>query len=142
MNIDILKLLFDFGLFVLIWLVQLVVYPSFSYYQKKDLLQWHKKYTLRISYIVIPLMLGQLILSVIQNIRMFTILNVLSLSLILIICLSTFLQFVPLHHKISSNNFNYKTLKGLVQRNWFRTILWTLVCVLDCIHLSFIPFRL
>ena len=50
----------DFGLLVLIWMVQLVVYPGFKYYQRERLLEWHARYTSRISYIVGPLMLGQL----------------------------------------------------------------------------------
>ena len=51
--------LVDFGLFILIWLTQLVIYPSFTYFREQDLTRWHRKYTRAISYIVMPLMLGQ-----------------------------------------------------------------------------------
>ena len=133
MDIEVLKLIFDFGLLVLIWLVQLVIYPGFSYYQKHDLLRWHKKYTIRLGYVVMPLMIGQLSLAIVQVINDFTMLSTVSLGLIIGVWLSTFLQFVPLHRKISSNVFDNAILKQLVQRNWLRTVLWTLIFVLSCL---------
>ncbi|MFQ3270452.1 MAG: hypothetical protein ACI9A1_000767, partial [Lentimonas sp.] len=54
--------LIDFGLVVLIWMVQLVVYPSFKYYPASDLLKWHRAYTASMAVVVLPLMLAQLIL--------------------------------------------------------------------------------
>ena len=41
MTIDIARVIIDFGAVVLIWMVQLVVYPSFTYFQKKELMDWH-----------------------------------------------------------------------------------------------------
>ncbi|MFT7429007.1 MAG: hypothetical protein ACI9IZ_001504, partial [Nonlabens sp.] len=40
--LDLLQLLVDFGLVVLIWIVQLIIYPSFLYYGSKTLNKWHK----------------------------------------------------------------------------------------------------
>ncbi|MBQ4820413.1 hypothetical protein [Aquimarina sp. MMG016] len=136
MNVEILKLLFDFGLLVLIWLVQRIIYPSFTYYQKNNLVKWHKEYTLRLGYIVIFLMIGQLILSVVWVFREFSLLRVINLGLIITIWLLTFLQFVPLHLKISSNMINDTILKQLVHLNWSRTLLWTLVFILSCIDMG------
>jgi len=42
MSIPLIRLLFDFGLLVLIWLVQLVIYPSFLYYEQDNLKRWHE----------------------------------------------------------------------------------------------------
>ncbi len=134
MKLEIIKLLFDFGLLVLIWLIQLVVYPSFSYYRKNDLVLWHKKYTLRISYVVIPLMMTQLSISVVQAVQKPATLNILNLILVVVVWISTFLQFVPLHHKISSNSIDSNILQKLVSRNWFRTALWTLIFILSCVQ--------
>jgi len=131
MNTDLLKLLFDFGLMVLIWLVQLIIYPSFLYYQKKDLVRWHTIYTGRLGYVVIPLMLGQLILSILNLIKHFSIPRCTGLILVVIIWLVTFLLFVPLHSTIASNTTNEETLKKLIQQNWWRTFLWTLVFVIN-----------
>lgn len=127
MNVEIIRLLFDFGLLVLIWLVQLVVYPSFLYYKKNNLLKWHGKYTLLIGYIVMPLMIGQLSLVVIQTIQNPIVYNILVLVLVLVVWLSTFLQFVPLHHKISSDEIEDGILSKLIHLNWLRTGLWTLI---------------
>ena len=64
--LETIRLICDSGLLILIWMVQLVIYPSFSYYKQEDLFKWHETYTKRIAVIVIPLMLGQLITSSIQ----------------------------------------------------------------------------
>ena len=131
MDLFIYRLLFDFGLLVLIWLVQLVIYPSFQYYSKKELVEWHQRYTIQVTYVVLPLMLGQLIIAILQfkNVNSAPMAQYTELSLLLILALwlSTFLQFVPMHNKISNGDFNEELLLKLVRKNWIRTILWTLL---------------
>ncbi|TYB79776.1 hypothetical protein [Bizionia myxarmorum] len=127
MDIQIIRLVFDSGLLVLIWLVQLVVYPSFLYYEKQNLLIWHKKYTAGISMIVMPLMFGQLIIASMQCIQLATAQNIINLILVMAVWIITFLQFVPIHNKITQNLASESLLKRLVKRNWWRTILWTLI---------------
>ncbi|MEO1009857.1 MAG: hypothetical protein AAFX53_01035 [Bacteroidota bacterium] len=61
MKYEILRLLCDFGLVVLIWSVQLIIYPSFQFYNPIELLLWHGIYVHRITYVVLPLMVGQLV---------------------------------------------------------------------------------
>ncbi len=128
------RFLFDFGLVVLIWMVQLVVYPSFVYYKKENLISWHKKYTKGISYVVIPLMFGQLIVVIWQLFKQQSIYTLLSVLLVIVVWLITFLIFVPIHNKISAGDANEMLLQQLVQRNWFRTILWTVIFVLSLIE--------
>ncbi len=128
MEIATIRLLFDSGLVVLIWMIQLVVYPSFLYYEKDNLIKWHKHYTSRLSLIVIPLMFGQLILAVIQLVQFPAIETMVGLSLVIAVWISTFLLFVPIHNQIFKNNSTITLLKQLVKRNWLRTILWTLIC--------------
>ena len=125
MSITILRLLFDFGLLVLIWIVQLIVYPSFLHYNAKNLISWHKVYTSRLSFIVMPLMLGQLGISIYQLILDINLYTVLSIIIIIVIWVSTFLQFVPIHAQISKGNTSQKMLESLVKKNWIRTFLWT-----------------
>ena len=125
MSIIILRLLIDFGLLVLIWIVQRIVYPSFLYYNPKDLINWHSVYTSRFTFIVMPLMLGQLGISIYQLIMEIDLYTVLSLIIILLIWLSTFLQFVPIHTEISKGKVSQKMLDSLVKKNWIRTFLWT-----------------
>ena len=129
MDSDSLRLLLDFGLVVLIWLVQLVIYPSFLYYVKDDLIGWHKKYTPRITFIVLPLMLGQLMLygALLQEEKTFY--SIGSFILVLMAWLVTFTVFVPRHKKISSGTYSKKTLMQLVHFNWSRTLIWSLLFV-------------
>ena len=125
MSLAILRLLIDFGLVVLIWIVQRIVYPSFLHYNHKDLVPWHNTYTSRFTFIVMPLMVGQLGISIYQLILEINLYTVLSLIIILIIWLSTFLQFIPIHAKISKGKVSEKLLISLVKKNWIRTFLWT-----------------
>ncbi|PHQ29318.1 hypothetical protein [Leeuwenhoekiella nanhaiensis] len=127
MNLEIWRLLFDFGMVVLIWLVQLVIYPGLCYYNSSDVAIWHQKYTPRVSYVVMPLMVGQLLLAIIQVTKNADLYTVFSLCAVLILWLSTFIQFVPLHSKISGKQDCTGIPQKLVKRNWFRTVLWTLV---------------
>jgi len=126
---DTLSLVFDTGLLILIWMVQLIIYPSFLYYQRDNLITWHKKYTGLITIIVAPLMFGQLGCSVYDLINDLQILSIVKLGLIFLVWISTFLYFAPTHGKISKGDFSEKTLQELVKRNWFRTLTWTLVFI-------------
>ena len=125
MSITILRLLFDFGLLVLIWIVQRIVYPSFLHYDAKDLVNWHREYTSRFTFIVMPLMLGQLGISIYQLIMEIDLYTVLSIIIIIVIWVSTFLQFVPIHAQISKGKASQNMLDSLVKKNWIRTFLWT-----------------
>jgi hypothetical protein len=127
---DTLSLSFDAGLLVLIWMVQLIVYPSFLYYERNNLIIWHQKYTGLITMIVAPLMFGQLGSSIYALIDDLHSIAIVKLVLIFLVWLSTFLYFAPTHGKISKDDFSERTLQELVKRNWFRTITWTLVFVL------------
>jgi hypothetical protein len=131
MEIEILSLLFDIGLLVLIWMIQLIVYPSFLFYNMDSLVAWHKKYTLRLSIIVIPLMFGQLLFTSWQWYHLPTIEMTIRLLLVVAVWVSTFLQFVPIHTKIAQHKATPKHLEQLVKRNWLRTTLWTLICILS-----------
>ena len=127
MSITIFRLLFDFGLLVLIWIVQRIVYPSFLHYNSINLINWHKEYTSRLSFIVMPLMLGQLSISIYQLIMEINPYTVLSIIIIIVIWVATFLQFVPIHAQISKGKASQKMLDSLVKKNWIRTFLWTVL---------------
>lgn len=127
MDINSIRLLFDTGLLVLIWIVQLLVYPSFLFYDKSNLFKWHAHYSLRLSFIVIPLMFGQIIATGVQIFPLPTTASIISLFLVISVWILTFLQFVPIHKKIAQNKASEVLLKQLVKRNWVRTILWTLI---------------
>lgn len=134
MSIDILRIVLDFGLLVLIWIVQRIIYPGFQYYHTDDLIVWHRKYTLRIGFIVAPLMIGQLGISLVQVFLTTSIYTIVSLILIVLVWISTFLQFVPIHTNISKGVFSEEQLRSLVGKNWLRTILWTVLFLMSLFH--------
>jgi len=125
--IEILRILFDLGLLVLIWMVQLVVYPSFLYYSDERLIKWHSRYVQRISLVVIPLMFGQTFVSGYQLYQEHTSYTVGSVILVIVTWVLTFSLFVPRHNAISNGVHTHKTLVELVSLNWSRTMIWTLI---------------
>jgi len=127
-------LLIDFGLLVLIWMVQLLIYPSFLYFQSSDLLKWHHAYTPRITFIVLPMMLFQLLAHSWNVYASFSIVNVLLCVIVFATWLVTFLISVPLHHKIASNVAMKDACKLLIKTNWIRTVLWSFVFILHLLE--------
>ncbi len=131
MEFQVLRSIIDFGLVVLIWMVQLIIYPGFKYYGMENLMAWHSRYTVLIGCIVVPLMLAQLVLAAyLAFIKPFQI-NILIIILIGIIWIVTFLRFVPMHKKITNGFTGDGLLKNLLQENWIRTLLWTVVFALS-----------
>ena len=135
--IEITRLVLDVGLLVLTWMIQLIVYPSFLFYTPKELVTWHKIYTKAIALIVIPLMLGQLGITIyqvflVQNTFTFT-----SILLVVFLWGITLLKFAPMHQQISEGNTHIQLLKKLVQNNWIRTIIWTILCAMSAASVFF-----
>ncbi|WP_299219189.1 hypothetical protein [uncultured Aquimarina sp.] len=127
MDFTVVRLLFDFGLLILIWIVQLIIYPSFKHFQKQDLIKWHSVYAVRIGLIVMPLMIGQLLMNVIFTFWFSNFYSFISLILVALVWSSTFLQFVPMHSRISDGKFDSKFINRLINLNWLRTFLWTTI---------------
>ena len=131
MSLVIIRLLFDTGLLVLIWLVQLVVYPSYTYFERDNLKRWHEKYTKQVTFVVMPLMLGQLLVIGLQlwtDVNWYTLV---SGVIVFLLWFATFMKFVPLHNQITNGDFNPKTLHDLIQYNWARTVLWSVLFLIS-----------
>ena len=128
------SLLIDAGLVVLIWMVQLIIYPSFLYYKKSNLIKWHQKYTTQIAIIVVPFMSIQLIYGFLVTFNNPILTHFIYLLTVVFLWGFTFLGFAPIHFKISEEIVKKSMLKKLNYRNWIRTFLWTFVLIL---HLFF-----
>ena len=124
------RLLTDFGLVVLIWLVQLIIYPSFRHMSEATIKSWHPRYTGLISLFVIPLMFGQVGLHVQALLGDGDWRNWIAAALILVCWLSTFLQAVPLHGQLDQLADSAHAREQLVRVNWPRSICWSLVFLL------------
>jgi hypothetical protein len=115
----------SWGLFVLIWLVQLIIYPGFHRISPEDFPAYHKWYAKRISYIVLPLMITELVIAadwVIED--SYSIISVFSICLIFIVWLSTFTLQVPIHSRLKTGKSD-ELIWRLVKTNWIRTVAWS-----------------
>ena len=139
MLVEIVRLLLDFGLLILIWMVQRIIYPSFLFLNDaKSFIHWHNKYMKTIASIVAPLMVGQLIIVMIQIVRAQNFYTIVSFIIVLILWIFTFIVFVPLHSKISQGTYTIATLKKLVLKNWMRTILWTVLAIYSILQYHYL----
>jgi len=125
-----LLLIVDTALVILIWLVQLIIYPVFEYMNAEDLKQWHRVYVPRITLIVAPLMILQLVLYVVAFEWEWR--SITSIVFLMGIWINTFLQAVPLHGKIFAQTGEAiaPAVQQLLRVNWIRTILWSLLWIL------------
>ncbi|WP_295832634.1 hypothetical protein [uncultured Winogradskyella sp.] len=134
MNLEFIRLLVDAGFIVLIWAVQLVIYPSFKFYSNANLLQWHRLYTKRVTVIVLPLMLGQLVLGFFQLFQIQNLYTISSFIIILLLWVITFTMFVPLHQSIDKGQPIYNVCNKLKKKNWIRTLLWSLLFIISFLN--------
>lgn len=125
----------DAGLCVLIWIVQLVVYPGFAYYPSDGFQKWHSMYTVRITAIVFPLMMLQVVIGGIELWSGISWLNLISFLLIIGTWISTFFQFVPLHNRLNNGLDIEGTIPVMVRRNWLRTFLWSAIFVMALLQM-------
>ena len=128
--IDSFNLAVSWGLTILIWLVQLIIYPGFHRVPPEDFVLYHRWYALRISVVVMPLMLFELVLLLGwwlggadgSSAYMAT----LAVS---IVWLSTFGLQVPTHKRLQTGKSD-ALINRLVATNWIRTAAWSLKAVI------------
>lgn len=122
--------LVDFGLLVLIWLVQLIIYPGFTHYSPAQLASWHPQYSNLITLIVGPLMLAQVGLVGRETYLHPSWHTLLSALIVGLMWAATAFISVPIHNAIATGDTAPGTLARLVDTNWIRTIGWTSLCIL------------
>lgn len=128
-----LRTLLDFGMVVILWLVQLVIYPSFLVCDLSKLVEWHRAYTRRVGWVIIPIMFTQLPLVAWLNYQAPSGVNLAALICVMACWGLTFGVSVPLHRKMDRGDTSSKTVQCLIRTNWPRTILWTAAFVLGLI---------
>ena len=108
-----------------------VTYPSFKLIKSSLFSEFHKSYTNRMLFIVAPVMILELISSLLLVIFDFSDNNTeigLLISLILIWFL-TFFIIVPIHNKLTVN-YNKDLNQKLIKYNGLRTIFWIIKLIL------------
>ena len=124
----------------LIWTIQLVHYPSMRYISKDKFPAYHNFHSIRISILAMPLMLAELVTSIMLWYQNFNnaIQTVFLINLIIVVLIwsSTFLIQAPLHNLLSKEK-NVDKLSRLISTNWIRTLLWTARSILMILFLAF-----
>ena len=119
-----------------IWIIQLVHYPSFHFIELKQYTTFQRFHMSRISYVVIPAMLTELFTLILIIISMDQIdtLVLASAILLIFIWLMTAVFFSGVHQKLTLG-YDQTVVDKLVKLNWGRTLLWTLRLLLVSIYM-------
>ena len=109
-----------------IWVIQLVHYPSFRFTDREKYVSFQIFHMRKISFIVMPVMVLEFLsglLLVLYHSNHESLLRI-SFILLLIIWLVTALFFAQIHQKLSKG-YDETLVRKLVSFNWIRTLLWT-----------------
>lgn len=110
----------------LIWIVQLVHYPSFRFIAHNEFLKFSSFHQNRISLIVAPVMLIEAVTATIlvflETPEVFYWINLLG---VIGIWLVTITLSMPQHNRLSKE-FSIDAINKLIDTNWLRTFLWSL----------------
>lgn len=121
-----------FGLVVLIWLVQLIIYPGFAAVVPGEFVRWHARYTRAITWLVAPLMLAQVGLLGKLLLDRPSLGTALAAGFVVVAWADTVLLAVPAHERLQAGGHDRAVIARLVAVNWVRTAAWTLafLCLL------------
>jgi hypothetical protein len=116
----------SWGLLLLIWLVQIIIYPNFERIPAAEFVEYHSWYVKRIGSIVGPMMIVEAVGLVCWLYRdHYSPPGLIAAVLVLIIWLSTFTLQVPMHKRLAREK-NETVIRHLVNSNWIRTIAWSI----------------
>jgi len=122
------------GLLALIWLVQIIIYPGFRRIPSNVFSSYHRWYVTRISIIVFPLMIGEVVVTIRWlMLEMNSFYSFVAAFLVVIIWLSTFTLQVPIHRRLQTGKDDAR-IRRLVSTNWIRTIAWTVKAIIITIY--------
>ena len=109
-----------------IWVIQLVHYPSFHFIDSSKYRSFQDFHMQKISFIVVPAMVLELASGLIVLYLNFreAILVFISMIMLIAIWIITAVFFVNLHGKLTLG-YDKLTVNSLVKINWLRTGLWT-----------------
>ena len=119
-----------------IWIIQLVHYPSFHFIELNQYTTFQRFHMSRISYVVIPAMLTELFTLILLIISMdqVDLIILASALLLIVIWLMTAVFFSGVHQKLTLG-YDQAIVEKLVKLNWVRTLLWTLRLPLVSIYI-------
>jgi hypothetical protein len=108
--------LLSFGLVVLIWLVQVIIYPAFAEIAPDRFTRWHAGYTRAVTRIVAPLMFGQAALLGGLLIVRPTPWGFLTAGMVAVAWIATFALAVPSHDKLQAIGLDRAVVRPACRR--------------------------
>lgn len=107
----------------LIWLIQVVHYPSFAFVDNNRFLEFHSFHSKKITFIVLPVMTIEITTAFLlclswSQIFIWNFISVIALWVL------TGLVSVPIHNSLTAG-MDLKKIHRLVITNWLRTAVWT-----------------
>ena len=110
-----------------IWVIQIVHYPSFHFIEKELYTAFQKFHMNKISIIVIPIMLAELITGMMLFLDKSSKspFLIISFVILVLIWLITGVFFSKAHNELMTG-YQELVVNQLVVMNWIRTLLWTL----------------
>ena len=119
-----------------IWIIQLVHYPSFHFIERNQYTTFQRFHMSRISYVVIPAMVTELftLILIIISIDQVNLIILASALLLIVIWLMTAVFFSGVHQKLTLG-YDQAVVEKLVKLNWGRTLLWTLRLLIISIYI-------
>ena len=111
----------------IIWIVQILHYPTFLFINKKQYTDFQQFHMNKISYIIVPIMAVELFsgLGILFIIQKQQISFYVSFALLILIWMITGLLFTKYHYDLSKK-YNEETILQLIRFNWIRTLFWTI----------------
>ena len=114
----------------LILTIHFVHYKSFKFIDIERFIEFHRFHTKNISFLVLPLMTSEAVLSITICYFYFSILSLANLLLVALIWITTFLLQVPSHNKLSTGK-SMPEIKKLISGNIYRVCLWFLKVIVS-----------
>jgi hypothetical protein len=102
-----------------LWMVQALNYPFFKFVEPQKFFEMHQIHSLRITFVVGPVMLLQLASAffVPEAALVCVLLTLVNFAF-------TFFVSVPLHNKLEKE-YDVAVMDRLIQTNWPRTVVWS-----------------
>ena len=133
LTVDIMEAILFFHFFLtffmtgIIWLIQLIHYPSFSFIDKNMYSKFQTFHMNRISFLVGPIMILELLSGFYLLLFFYSESNFFVINFILNILIlnMTIIVFATIHKKLIEG-FKFSLFAKLISMNWIRTILWSM----------------
>jgi fatty-acid desaturase len=115
----------DFAMFVLIGLVQVIVYPVFREIPSDRFAKWHPRYCNQIGWFVLPLMIAQLIDAATTCFFVGDDLSWARFICVFFAWAVTFLISAPCHRRLMREGKIDRVVERLIRTNLWRSLAWT-----------------